>query len=143
MNLSKALNEKNRLARKVREIQNKIEEHNSYIKGSTPVYEINKLLSELEESIKALTDLKTKIQKANLPVQDKIFQLAELKSFAVFLRKLKIKEGKVLGDNWNAEVVEWESELGTIQRDTLLENTEKEIDLIQTELDKFNFETNI
>ncbi len=41
MNLSKALNEKNRLARKVREIQNKIVTHNSYIKGNTPIYEKN------------------------------------------------------------------------------------------------------
>ncbi len=143
MNLSKALNEKNRLARKIREIQNKIENHNSYIKGSTPVYDIKQLLKELEASINDLTALKTKIQHANQPVQDKIFRLAELKSFATFLRKLKIKEGKVLDDRWNAEVTEWESNLGTIDKDKLLEDTEKEIDNIQVELDKFNFETKI
>ncbi len=143
MNLSKALNEKNRLARKIREIQNKIENHNSYIKGSTPVYDIKQLLRELEVSINDLTALKTKIQHANQPVQDKIFRLAELKSFATFLRKLKIKEGKVLDDRWNAEVTEWESDLGTIDKDKLLEDTEKEIDNIQVELDRFNFETKI
>ncbi len=143
MNLSKALNEKNRLARKIREIQNKIETHNSYIKGSTPVYEIKKLLHDLDVSIKELTELKTKIHNANQPVQNKIFKLAELKSFATFLRRLKIKEGKVLEERWNAEVTEWESEMGTIQRDQLLEDTEKEIDTIQAELDKFNFETTI
>ncbi len=143
MNLSKALSEKNRLARKIREIQNKIETHNSYIKGSTPVYEIKKLLSELDKSIKELTDLKTKINNANQPVQSKIFKLAELKSFATFLRKLNIKEGKILDERWNSEVTEWESEFGTIDRDNLLENTEKEIDSIQVELDRFNFETKI
>ncbi len=143
MNLSKALNEKNRLARKIREIQHKIETHNSYIKGSTPVYEIKKLLKELDLSINALTALKTKIHHANQPVQDKIFRLAELKSFATFLRKLKIKEGKILDERWNADVTEWESELGTIDRDQLLEKTEKEIDNIQVELDKFNFETTV
>ncbi len=143
MNLSKALNEKNRLARKIRELQNKIENHNSYIKGSTPVYDIKQLLSDLEVSINDLTALKTKIQNANQPVQDKIFRLAELKSFATFLRKLKIKEGKVLDDRWNAEVTEWESDLGTIDKDKLLEDTEKKIDNIQVELDRFNFETKI
>ncbi|PID60417.1 MAG: hypothetical protein CR986_03940, partial [Ignavibacteriae bacterium] len=75
--------------------------------------------------------------------QNRIFRLAELKSFATFLRKLTIKEGKILDERWNSEVTEWESELGTIQRDKLLETTEKEIDLIQVELDKFNFETEI
>ncbi len=143
MNLSKALNEKNRLARKIREIQNKIETYNSYIKGSNPVYDIEKLLGELDTSIKELVELKTKIQDANQPVQKKIFRLAELKSFAAFLRKLNIKEGKILEERWNAEVTEWKSELGIIHRDELLENTEKEIDLIQAELDKFNFETKI
>ena len=143
MNLSKALSEKNRLARKIREIQNKIEAHNSYIKGNTPVYEIKNLLSELEDTIRELTELKTKIYKSNQPVQNKIFRLAELKSFAAFLRKLKIKEGKILEERWNSEVREWESELGTIQRDKLLENTEKEIDSIQVDLDKYNFETSI
>ena len=143
MNLSKALSEKNRLARKIREIQNKVETHNSYIKGNTPVYEIKKILSSLEETIKELTELKTKIYKANQAVQDKIFRLAELKSFAAFLRKLKIKEGKILDERWNSEVREWESEMGTLKRDELLENTEKEIDSIQVFLDKYNFETNI
>ncbi len=143
MNLSKALNEKNRLARKIREIQNKIEIYNSYIKGNTPVYKIEKLLNELDETIQELTELKTKINNANQPVQNRIFRLAELKSFATFLRKLTIKEGKILDERWNSEVTEWESELGTIQRDKLLETTEKEIDLIQVELDKFNFETEI
>ncbi len=143
MKLSKALNEKNRLARKVREIQNKIETHNSYIKGNSPVYDVKKLLDELSETIKELTDLKTKIHNANQPVQSKIFKLAELKSFVAFLRNLKIKEGKILEERWNAEVTEWKSELGVIQRDELIENTEKEIDTIQVELDKFNFETTI
>ncbi len=143
MNLSKALSEKNRLARKIREIQGKIETHNSYIKGSTPVYDIKKLLSELEESVKELTELKTKIYFANQPVQDKIFRLAELKSYATFLRKLNIKQGKILEERWNSEVTEWNSELGIVQRDQLLEKTEKEIDTIQVALDRFNFETKI
>ncbi len=143
MNLSKALNEKNRLARKVREIQNKITVHNSYIKGNTPVYEIEKLLNELRKTIEELTELKTKIHKANTPVQGKIFKLAELKSFALFLRNLNIKEGKVLEERWNAEVTEWKSELGTVHRDKLLEKIEKEIDAIQVELDSFNFKTKI
>ncbi len=143
MNLSKALSEKNRLARKIREIQNKIQTHNSYIKGNTPVYEIKKLLDELNKSIQELTELKTKIHNANQPVQNKVFKLAELKSLATFLRKLNIKEGKILDERWNSEVTEWESELGTLERDKLLEDTEKEIDSIQLELDKFNFETEI
>ncbi|PID95491.1 MAG: hypothetical protein CSA94_01335, partial [Bacteroidetes bacterium] len=89
MKLSKALSEKNRLARKTRELQNKIKEHNSYIKGNTPIYRTQELLGELQETIEELVELKTKIHKANQPVQDKIFKLAELKSFATFLRNLK------------------------------------------------------
>ncbi|MEZ5043288.1 MAG: hypothetical protein R2828_25555 [Saprospiraceae bacterium] len=143
MKLSKGLSEKNRLARKIKELQNRIEAHNSYIKGNTPVYKIKDLLTELDSTIIELTELKTKIYRANKPVQEKIFRLAELKSFAAFLRKIKIKEGKILEERWNSEVREWESELGTVDRDKLLEKTEKEIDSVQVELDRFNFETEI
>ncbi|MBN8678199.1 MAG: hypothetical protein J0M29_08235 [Chitinophagales bacterium] len=143
MKLSKALSDKNRLARKIKELQQKIEANNSYIKGNTPAYKVADLLGELETAINELTALKTNIQKANQPVQDKIFRLAELKSFAAFLRRLKIKEGKILEERWNAEVREWESGMGTVDRDKLLEKTEKEIETIQVELDKFNFETEV
>ncbi|MEZ4918178.1 MAG: hypothetical protein R2792_03645 [Saprospiraceae bacterium] len=143
MKLSKALGEKNRLARRIKEIQNRIVAHNSYIKGNTPVYSVSQLLEEMNSTIIELTDLKTRIFNANKPVQDKIFRLAELKSVATFLRKLKIKEGKVVEERWNAEVREWESELGALGRDKLLDEIESEIDSIQIELDKFNFETEI
>lgn len=143
MNLSRALSEKNRLARKIREIQKKIESHNSLIKGNTPIYSIGSLLKDMDHTITELTELKTKITIANQPVQNKIFRLAELKSQAAFLKNLNIREGKILDERWNAEVTEWVSVLGAIERDKLVERAEEEINKLQAELDQFNFETEI
>lgn len=143
MNLSRALSEKNRLARKIKEIQKKIESHNSLIKGNTPVYSIENLLKELDTNIAELTEIKTRISEANLPVQNKIFRLSELKSQAAFLKNLNIKEGKILDERWNAEVTEWVSSLGSVERDKMVETIETEISELQAELDQFNFETKI
>lgn len=143
MNLSRALSEKNRLARKIKEIQKKIESHNSLIKGNTPVYSIENLLKELDANIAELTEIKTRISEANLPVQNKIFRLSELKSQAAFLKNLNIKEGKILDERWNAEVTEWVSSLGSVERDKMVETIETEISELQAELDQFNFETKI
>ena len=118
--------------------------HNSYIKGNKPIYDIENLWELLNGTVSELTELKTRIQKANTVIQPKIYKLSELKSLAAFLKGLQIKEGKLLGDNWrNSEVTEWQSEIGNLERDRKVEAIEKKIDTLQNELDQFNFETEI
>ncbi|MEM0933004.1 MAG: hypothetical protein AAGJ12_11080 [Bacteroidota bacterium] len=144
MRLSRALKEKNRLIGKIKEIQNMIAFHNSYIKGNKPIYDIENLWELLNGTVSELTELKTRIQKANTVIRPKIYKLSELKSLAAFLKGLQIKEGKLLGDNWrNSEVTEWQSEIGNLERDRKVEAIEKKIDTLQNELDQFNFETEI
>ena len=144
MNLARALSEKNRLARTVREIQHRIEAHNSFLSGNTPAYDTEVLLAELMTTIAALTELKVRIHTANREVQEQIFRLAELKSLASFLRQLPIKEGKVLQESWRAtEVNEWQAQLSTVARDALLATTETEIDALQTALNRHNFLTEV
>jgi len=46
MKLIKALSEKNKLARNIKDIQSKITQHNSYIAGNSRIYDTKILLSE-------------------------------------------------------------------------------------------------
>lgn len=143
MKLSQGLTEKNRLARKIKEIQGRINTHNSFIKGNSKVYDTQKLVKELAKTTEELIAIKATINKANQPVQEKIFRLSELKSIAAFLKKLSIKEGKMQGDRWNQEICDWESDMGTVERDKLVEKYEKQISALQAELDEFNYATEI
>jgi len=91
-----------------------------------------------------LVDVKTQIANTNLKVVDKIYRLSELKSRASFIKNLNIKEGKMQEGRWGqTDVNEWESELKNKERDAISEKLEIEIDSLQAELDKFNFETDI
>ena len=91
-----------------------------------------------------MVDVKTQIANTNLKVVDKIYRLSELKSRASFIKNLNIKEGKMQEGRWGqTDVNEWESELKNKERDAISEKLEIEIDSLQAELDKFNFETDI
>jgi hypothetical protein len=143
MKLIRALSEKNKLARNIKDIQNRITSHNSYIAGNSPVYNIQKQLDDLDENIDKIVEIKSKIAAANLERIQSIYRLSELKSQASFLKKLKIKEGKVKEEGYNSDVNEYKSELPNVARDKLVENLEAKIDLLQMEMDKFNFEKDI
>jgi len=143
MKLNRALAEKNRLARKLKDIQTKISTHNSYIKGNDAVYNVDELITNLENSMNDLINIKVKIAQANSEIVEKVYKLSELKSYASFLKNLQIKEGKVQEERWNSEVQEWECEMGNKERDILLEKVEIEIQDIQSEMERFNFEKDI
>ena len=143
MKLIRALSEKNKLARNIKDIQNRITEHNSFIAGNSPVYNIKDQLKELNQSINEIVTIKSSISKANLKRIESVYRLSELKSLASFLKKLKIKEGKVKEESYNSDVNEWVCEINNVERDKLVTELENQIDQLQMEMDKYNFETDI
>lgn len=143
MKLIKALSTKNKLARNIKEIQNKITAHNSYIAGNTPVYDIRQQINELNSSIDEIVKIKASIAQANLHKIETVYRLSELKSLCSFLKKLKINEGKVKESSYNSDVNEWECEISNIERDKLVHDLEEEIENLQMEMDRYNYETDI
>ena len=143
MKLINALSEKNKLARNIKDIQERINQYNSYIAGNTPVYNINDQLVQLQKSIDDIVSIKSQISRANLEHIESIYRLSELKSLCSFLKKLKIKEGKVKEENYSADVNEWECEISNVERDKIVLELQAEIDLIQMKMDRFNFEQEI
>lgn len=143
MKLIKALSEKNKFARNIKDLQSKITKHNSYIAGNSAIYNTKLLLNELDKNIDAIVNIKAKIAQANLKKIESVYRLSELKSLTSFLKKLTINEGKVMAEGYNAEVNEWESELSTIERDKLVVELETKIEELQMEMDRYNFETEI
>ncbi|MEZ4809796.1 MAG: hypothetical protein R2819_05500 [Allomuricauda sp.] len=146
MKIIEALKEKNKLVKKILELQNRVTLYNCIIEGNPRAYEPKEVMAELNNTIEELIDIKTKITRANQPVQGKIYRLSELKSKIRFLKTIPTTEGKApQGKSYYSqpEMHIWESSIKTKERDNLIIELENEIDKIQQELDMHNYNTAI
>ena len=146
MKIIEALKEKNKLVKKILELQNRITTYNCIIEGNPRAYDPKDELVELNKTIEELINVKTKITRANQPVQEKIYRLSELKSKIRFLKTVPTTEGKApQGKSYYSqpEMHIWESSIKTKERDKYIVELENEIDKIQQELDTHNYNTTI
>jgi hypothetical protein len=146
MNIKQALKLKNKLVKLNEENYRKLAEYNSTEEGTSRPYEPKDSLASWNQGVKDLVELKTRIHRANAPVYDKIFKLAELKSMVSKLKSINCQEGKQSSrGRWgeNQEPVVYVAEIGVLQRDEMVKTLETQIEQIQDELDIHNANTEI
>lgn len=144
MNINQGLKEKNRLAGKIKVLDQKIHGNARWIKGNTPSYELEALLREREATVIALNVTKTKISRATQPIVHKIFEMGEKKSLLTILKGLDVSRG-IENDRYRASVTvtEYESAMSETIKDKLVDDLTKEIAALQDELDQYNAVTGI
>ena len=100
-------------------------------------------MSEIYKKVDELNFIKTKIHRANVPIYDKIFLLAELKSLVSKLKMLDCTNG--VSDDYYSRRSEVQiiknSEISVVERDNEIKFLENRIEEIQEELDHFNATT--
>lgn len=146
MNIKQALKLKNKLVKENNEVYTKLSMYNSVEEGSVRPYQPKEMLAKWNEGTKQLVDLKTKIHRANAPVYDKIFKLAELKSMVSKLNGMNCSEGKQPSrGRWGepGESTVLTAEIGIVQRDEMVKTLETQIEQLQDELDAHNSNTEI
>ena len=143
MKLYKALKLKNKITGEISKIKQKIQSHNSYPDGSKHYFQINDLLAELKKKIMDLGNLKMQIYRANLPIQNLIFELSEQKSMITFLSGLDVKEGEQAIGYSSEKTRNYTATITEKERDEMIVAHQKEIDEIQESLDTFNHTTEI
>jgi hypothetical protein len=150
MNISKALKEKNRLAGKIKDLQNKIGTSNIYTSISPAHYDARTLFKQLLDKIAELEVLKCGIAKANVGIQDKLVRMSELKSFATFLtgfsNKTDLPDRTVTKQSYGSTPAETYIQYSSISRaecDKMLEDTQSEINNLQDEIDTYNALTKV
>jgi len=141
MNIKQALKRKNKLLALVVEEFNKASTYNSIEEGNPRPYSTTESIKKWQLYSEELVELKTKIHKANVPMFDKIFTLSELKSQIKFLRTLNCTQGKERNRWSEGEAVVRHAEINTVERDNMIKVLETRIEMIQDELDDFNFIT--
>ena len=146
MNIKQALKLKNKLVKENNDTYTKLSSYNSVEEGGVRPYNPKDMLAKWNEGVKQLVDLKTRIHRANAPVYDKIFKLAELKSMVSKLNSMNCVEGKQSSrGRWGdvGEPLIYQAEIGIVQRDEMTKTLEAQIEQLQDELDVHNSNTEI
>ena len=139
MNIKQALKEKNKLAKKIKDLIARTEKYNSMDNGAVRSYQPDVALNQAIDTMESLISLKTSVHLANAAVYEKIFRMAEYKSFVTQLKGLSCTEGTVVFSRYGETSTRLMTTVITeVQRDEMIEKYESIIDQLQSELDAHN-----
>ena len=142
MNVKQALKQKNKLVTDLKAQYEILKKYNSIEEGNPRRYSMNDTLDKITNLSNELVELKAKIHKANQPVYDKIFALAELKGMVKELKKVPTDEGKQVERYGSVQSVK-EVELNIVDIQNKVEALGETIEELQNQLDIHNSNTQI
>lgn len=142
MNVKQALKVKNKLVTDLKTQYQILQKYNSIEEGNPRRYSMTNALAKIKTLQAELVGLKTQIHRANVPVYDKIFALAELKGMIKELKKIPTDEGKQTERYGSVQSIK-EVELNVTDIDNSISILETQIEELQNELDIHNSNTQI
>ena len=142
MNVKQALKVKNKLVTDLKANFEILKKYNSIEEGNPRRYSMNDTLDKITTLSNELVELKAQIHRANAPVYDKIFALAELKGLVKELKKVPTDEGKQVERYGSVQSVK-EVELNIVDIQKKVDILSVKIEELQNELDIHNANTSI
>lgn len=142
LTLAKCLKVKNRLTGRLNEVQSDVQCYNSVLEEQAGKVDIKALLERRGQILESLVDLKTRLMKANAPIQADLIRQGELKGTVQFLQGIQTRDGVERHGYQNTEV-KYVAVLKKQDVDQQRRDLEKEIDTIQDRVDAFNHQTKI
>jgi hypothetical protein len=139
--ISRVLKLKNRMAQRLRELDELITTYNSLPVGQIE-YDVRQLLRERLELAMRLVAVKTAISQANQPIQKTIFEMAECKSLVAMLKRISTKHGPVI-EGYQSVRLDYAAQMRKADVEREVRKVEKEIDRLQDELDCFNYQSSV
>jgi hypothetical protein len=104
---------------------------------------VEKIYADLQAKINELVGLKYVINEANRPIQEQIYRLSELKALLVFWNGVNVQEGEHMVGYSEAKTIKYVSQVDEIKRNQMVEEFQKKVDVIQEEIDTYNYTTDI
>ena len=142
MNVKQALKVKNKLVTEMKAAYGILQKYNSIEEGNPRRYSMSATLDRIHALSNELVELKAQIHKANQPVYDKIFALAELKGMIKELKKVPTEEGKI-NERYGSVVSVKEVELNIVEIEAIVSKLQDKVEELQNELDVHNATTQI
>ena len=118
----------------------RMRENNITEDGQSRPYNSKEVLSEINQEIDQLIELKVKLQLANTPILNDIYRVAELKVLIRQLRYMECNDSRKISSG----IITYH--IATIkadERDQLIKSLEEEIAAIHERIDAFNFRTSL
>lgn len=143
VSLAYALKAKNRLVKRIAELEKRIRAHNMVNANSQRPFDLDALLEELQAEVEKLVQVKSAISAANAPIQENIYRLAELRGLAAYYQSIETENPYAYAMYASGNVVEMDIHFGPERLAKLTEETEARIDEVQDEIDRFNAKTEI
>ena len=142
MNVKQALKLKNKLITDLKVQYGILQRFNSIEEGNPRRYSMADTLVKINELSNELVELKAKIHRANAPVYDKIFDLAEVKGLIKELKKVPTDEGKQV-ERYGSVASVKEVELTIVDIQAITDKLQERVEELQNELDIHNANTQI
>lgn len=142
MNVKQALKQKNKLVTDLKANFEILKKYNSIEEGNPRRYSMEETLDKITTLSNELVELKAQIHRANAPVYDKIFALAELKGLVKELKKVPTEEGKQ-DSRYGSVLSVKEVELTIVDVQKKVDILTVKIEELQNELDIHNANTQI
>ena len=142
MNVKQALKQKNKLVTDLKANFEILKKYNSIEEGNPRRYSMEETLDKITTLSNELVELKAQIHRANAPVYDKIFALAELKGLVKELKKVPTDEGKQ-DSRYGSVLSVKEVELTIVDVQKKVDILTVKIEELQNELDIHNSNTQI
>ena len=150
LTLAKALQRKNRLAGRIKDMKDDIQQNNSWIKGDQP--NANKpeissqtFLSRRKALVDYLVALRTALSKATEPIRADLFRRKEMEFEIGVLRGINTSHGQqVPSYRFGVDKrVEYKADIKKSQLDKMVRAIENEMDVMQGRIDAHNAVTTI
>lgn len=143
LTLGRALRYKKRVVETLRRVEADINTNNCKAAGEEREVDVRQLLGSRTLWIQHLVGLKLAIQRASMPIQQMIFELAEAKAEIVFLERLPVNHGKQRATYREESETVYEAIIRKAERDQKTLALQRQIDQLQTAIDDFNAKTSI
>jgi len=140
MNVKQALKQKNKLVTDLKAQYQILQKFNSIEEGNPRRYSMADTLVKIDKLSDELVELKARIHRANQPVYNQIFKLAELKGMVKELKKVPTDEGKQT-ERYGSVASIKEVELTIVDIQQSVDVLQTKIEEIQNELDIHNANT--
>lgn len=140
MNLRKAIQRKKRIAGVLAESYTKLRRANITPEGRPPLISSREILERIKEKSEEIIQLKVQIQKANLPILEDIYRLAELKSLVNEMRNINSLHDRRYD---NSQTIVYTICIDEIEQEAIIAELEKQIEVIQDRIESFNFRVHI
>jgi len=146
MKLSQALKVKNRLAGEVSRLNQILQRENSRRNDNQSTVDREAVWMEIQKTSEELGVLKGRISQANVSIYPKLERMGELKARIAFINSLPKRQGEevqFIGRDQEKLVYNWDVCIGQERADALVVELQKQIEVLQDEVDAFNATTEI